>query len=57
MIVIDNNGQYFRVTDAGPGLDHVFLGVPVKRVRGGFADKAGARARLIRRLGCTVVEG
>lgn len=49
-------GQFFRVRETGdPRADHVWLGVEVKRVRGGFADKAKAREILVRKLGCRAV--
>jgi len=55
-IVEDLAGQLFQVRDDGaPGLDHVFRGVAVKRVRGGFEPKKGAREILVRKLGCRVV--
>ncbi len=45
----------YRVTDAGPRLEHLYLGIEVKRVRGGFADKAKAKPELVRRAACRVV--
>lgn len=53
-IIETSANQLFQVRDAGPGLDHVFLGVEVKRVRGGFAPKAKAREICVRRA-CTRV--
>lgn len=48
--------QFFQVRDAGTAdLDHVFLGVEVKRVKGGFAPKAKAREIAVRKLGTRVV--
>lgn len=49
-------GQFYRVRDTDKAeLDHVWLGVEVKRVRGGFADKAKAREILVRKLGTRAV--
>ena len=47
--------QLFQVRDAGPGLDHVFLGVEVKRSKGGFVPKAKAREIAVRKLGTRLV--
>jgi len=55
-IVETSAGLLFQVSDAGsPELAHVFRAMPVKRARGGFALKKGAREMMIRRLGCRVV--
>lgn len=55
-IVEDSANQLFAVRDAGStDLAHVFRGGPVKRVRGVYEPKKGAREALIRRLGCRVV--
>ena len=48
-------GQFFQVRDAGAGLDHVWLGIEVKRVKGGFAAKAKAREILVRKAGTRVI--
>jgi hypothetical protein len=49
-------GQFFRIRETGdPQAAHVWLGVEVKRVRGGFADKAKAREILVRKLGTRAV--
>ncbi|MGV7034886.1 hypothetical protein [Methylobacterium symbioticum] len=48
--------QFFQVRDAGrPELDHVFLGVEVKRSKGAFVPKAKAREIAVRKLGTRVV--
>lgn len=45
-------GQFFRVRETGSdGLDHVWYGVEVKRVRGAFVDKKNAREILVRKIG------
>lgn len=55
-IVQDLAGQFFQVRDAGSAdLAHVFHGMAVKRVGGGFAPKKGAREILVRKVGCRVV--
>lgn len=55
-IVQDLAGQFFQVRDTGTDdLAHVFNGMAVKRVGGGFAPKKGAREILVRKLGCRVV--
>lgn len=55
-IIRDNAGQTFRVTDATT-YDHAWVAVPVKRTANGWADKAKATPRLVRRLFTVVVEG
>ena len=44
MIVKDTAGTLYMVTDAGPGLDHVYLGTPAKRGANGWEAKAKASA-------------
>ena len=63
MIVRDSAGSFYRVVEArSPGLEHVWLGYPVKRsskTPSGYAPKrtsAAGHARLIRKAGCTVVK-
>ena len=57
-IVRDSAGRLFAVTDTGnPDLEHCWLGVAVKRSGSMFVAKAGAREVLVRKAGCTVVEG
>lgn len=46
--------QLFQVRDL-PDVDHVWMGIEVKRVKGGFAPKAKAREILVRKLGCRVI--
>ncbi len=55
-IIQTNDGRFFRVRDAGSDTPQAWIGVPVKRVRDGFADKANAREMLVRKA-CTVVVG
>lgn len=48
--------QLFRIRETGrPELAHVWHGVPVKRARGGFADKVNAREILVRKAGARFV--
>jgi len=55
-IVEDSANQFYSVVEiAQPGLEHAWLGVPVKRVKGEFVPKAKATPRLIRKFGCRVV--
>ena len=55
-IVEDSANQLFAVRDAGSTeLAHAFRAIPVKRVRGSYEPKKGARESLIRRVGCRVV--
>ncbi len=55
-IVQDLAGQLFQVRDANVAeLGHVFHGMAVKRVAGGFAPKKGAREILVRKVGCRLV--
>lgn len=55
-IVRCSAGNTYRVTDSTT-YDHAYIAVPVRRVKGGYVDKTNAKARLIRSLGTTVVEG
>ena len=55
-VVETSAGQLFQVREgASADLDHVWHGSPVKRTKGGFAPKAGARETLVRKIGCRVV--
>lgn len=54
-IVETSCNSLFRVVAAGDGLDHVWIGVAVKRVAGGYADKAKAKPHLVRKAGSRVV--
>ncbi len=59
MIVEDSAGSLYEVTEPrSPGLEHCWMGRPVKRVKGGYVYKrtsSAGHARLIRKAGCTVV--
>jgi hypothetical protein len=46
----------YRVRDAGPGLEHAWLGVEVKRTKLGFVPKKNARETLVRKVAARVVE-
>ena len=52
-IVETTCNRLFRVRDAGPGLDHVWLGTELNRRTG--EPKKGAREVPVRRAGCRVV--
>ena len=54
-IIEDNAGSFYSVRDAGPGLEHAYIGIPVKRTAAGFVPVAKARERLVRRLLTRVV--
>ena len=56
MIIETSNNQIFQVREAGADLDHVWLGVEVKRVKGGFAPKKNAREILVRKAACRVIQ-
>ena len=54
-IIEDSSNRFWRiVSDFSPV---AWTGVPVKRVAGGWADKAGAREQLVRKAATRVVEG
>ncbi len=55
-IVEDSANQLFAVRDAGSTeLAHAFRALPVKRVRGAYEPKKGAREILVRKVGCRLV--
>lgn len=57
-IVETTDNRLFLVSEtANEGLAHVWWGVPLKAVKGGFAPKAKASAQLVRKAGCRLVEG
>ena len=56
MIVKTGDGSLYSVSNAGEGLEHVWLGVPVKRAAGGYVAKANASPRLVRKAGAVEVE-
>lgn len=55
-IIETSANQLFRVRDAGPGLEHAWFGVEVKRTKDGFAPKAKAREVMVRKAASRVVE-
>lgn len=55
-IIETSSNQFFRVSPAGPGLDHVWNGIEVKKVRGEWVAKAKARQMLVRKAATRVVE-
>jgi len=61
MIVRDSAGSFYRVVEAlGAGLEHVWMGYPVKRsakTPSGYAPKStNGQPRLIRKAGCVVIQ-
>ena len=63
MIIETSANQFYRVTDAGPGLDHCWMGVPVKLAKGEWVLTAkaakkpqGKSGELVRKAGCRVVQ-
>lgn len=57
MIVETSANQFYRVEDAGNGIEHAWLGVEVKRVKGAWVAKVKARPCLVRKAATRVVEG
>jgi hypothetical protein len=56
MIIETSANQFFRVTDhEDPALAHVWCGVPVKKVKFSWVNKANAREVLVRKAGSRVV--
>ena len=56
LIVETGAGQLFSVREnVDAGLDHVWVGIAVKRVNGAYLPKAKARPILIRKIGCRVI--
>lgn len=57
MIIETSANELFQVRETGDtDLAHVWIGFPVKRVKGDYLPKAKARERLIRKAGARVVE-
>jgi hypothetical protein len=56
-IVRDTAGCHYSVVTAAPGLEHCWLGTPVKRTAAGYIPKAKARQILVRRAGCVIIQG
>lgn len=48
-VIRDSADQHYIVRDAGPGLEHAYIGIPAKRAGGTWAPKSGAKERLVRR--------
>ena len=56
MIIQETNGTFCQVRETGnPDLAHVWFGVEVKKVAGGFAPKKNAKERLVRKEAARVV--
>lgn len=54
-IIETTSNQFFAVHDCD-GIDHAWIGVPVKRVGGTWTPKAKAREILVRKAGSRVIE-
>lgn len=54
-IIETTSNQFFSVTSAGPGLDHVWEGVEVKKVKGDWVPKAKARPTLVRKAATRLI--
>ena len=58
MIVVTTDNRRFRVReDNDPNLSHVWIGIPVKLVKGVWVPKAHAKQQLVRKEGSTVLQG
>lgn len=58
MIIETSANELFQVRETGsPDLEHVWLGIAVKRVKGEYVPKAKAREILVRKAASRVVEG
>ncbi len=55
-VVETSDNRFFRVTDAGADLDHVWIGLEVKRIKDGWAPKSKAREQLVRKAASRLVE-
>ncbi len=55
MIIETTSNQFYRV-EAAAGIDHAWLGVEVKRAKGGWVEKAKARPILVRKLSTRIVQ-
>lgn len=55
-IIETSANQFFFVRDLDDeSLAHVWEGIEVKRVKGGWETKAKAKPILVRKAGCTVI--
>ena len=56
-IIETSSNEFFRIIPTEhPDLAHCWHGVAVKRVGSHWTDKAKARAILVRKVGCRVIE-
>ena len=56
-IVRDTAGNFYFANETGdPNLDHVWNGIPAKLVKGRYAVKGSGVIRLIRKIGCTIIQ-
>ena len=56
MIIETSSNQFFRVAELAT-IPQAWLGVAVKRVKGEWIDKKGAKPMLVRKAATRVVEG
>ena len=57
MIIETLTNQFYQVRESSdPLLAHCWLGVELKRVKGGFTQKAKAREQLIRKIGTRTIQ-
>jgi hypothetical protein len=54
-IIETSSNQFFRVREAA-GIDHAWIGIEVKRVKGEWVPKAKAREILVRKAATRAVE-
>jgi len=56
MTIETSSNQFFRVR-AAAGIEHAWIGIEVKRVKGAWIVKAKAREMLVRKAATRIVEG
>ena len=57
MIIETTCNHLYSVRETGnPSLAHVWLGIEVKRSKGGFVPKARAREEFVRKEGSRIIE-
>lgn len=56
-IIETSDNRFYQVKDAtASGCEHLFLGVQVKRAKGEWIAKRGARTELVRKAATRIVE-
>ena len=57
MIIETSDNRLFLVTEnKAPELSHVWLGLAVKRIKGGFTLRAKAKPLLVRKAGSQIID-